>query len=115
MANVTISETKDGERTVVKSEQHNDYGEYRPLPRAQMWRDEQGNELRINFMKIEHRNITFWANSKGKPTYWSIENLKKDEKNPMSPWCEVESNVTGVSHSGLSISSSSIANIPGSR
>ncbi|KAH0428122.1 hypothetical protein CcaCcLH18_09250 [Colletotrichum camelliae] len=96
MANVTISETKDGERTVVKSEQHNDYGKYRPLPRAQMWTDEQGNELRIDFKKIEHRNITFWANSKGKPTYWSIENLKKDEKNPMNPWCEVESNVTGI-------------------
>ncbi|KAK2774048.1 hypothetical protein CKAH01_13271 [Colletotrichum kahawae] len=115
MANVTISETKGGERTVVKSEQHNDYGKYRPLPRAQMWTDDQGNELRIDFKKIEHRNITFWANSKGKPTYWSIENLKKDEKNPMNPWCEVESNVTGVSHISLSISSASIANIPGSR
>ncbi|KAF4823242.1 hypothetical protein CGCSCA5_v002003 [Colletotrichum siamense] len=93
MANITISETKDGNTTVLESEQHSDGGKFRSLPSAQTLTDGQGNELRIEFKKTEHHNITLWANSNGKPEFWSIENLEKDEKNPMKPWCEVNSTV----------------------
>ncbi|KAF0327688.1 hypothetical protein GQ607_004897, partial [Colletotrichum asianum] len=93
MANITISETKDGDKTVLESEQHSDGGKFRSLPSAQTLTDDQGNELRIDFKKREHHNITLWANSNGKPEFWSIENLEKDEKNPMKPWCEVNSTV----------------------
>ncbi|EQB49977.1 hypothetical protein CGLO_10627 [Colletotrichum gloeosporioides Cg-14] len=93
MANITISETKDGDKTILESEQHSDGGKFRSLPSAQILADKQGNELRIDFKREEHHNITLWANSNGKPEFWSIENLEKDEKNPMKPWCEVNSTV----------------------
>ncbi|KAH9232993.1 hypothetical protein K456DRAFT_1725108 [Colletotrichum gloeosporioides 23] len=93
MADITISETKDGKKTVLESEQHSDGGKFRSLPSAQTLTDDQGNELRIEFKKEEHHNITLWANSNGKPEFWSIENLEKDEKNPMKPWCDVTSTV----------------------
>ncbi|KAF5503473.1 hypothetical protein CGCF413_v004242 [Colletotrichum fructicola] len=104
MADITISETKDGKKTVLESEQHSDGGKFRSLPSAQTLTDDEGNELRIEFKKEEHHNMTLWANSNGKPEFWSIENLEKDEKNPMKPWCDVTSTVPNVSYIDLSIS-----------